>query len=63
MWAPYLHDVADEDRVKAYVRDMQEQIGFTEFYFLSREGEYRTAEGEKGYLLLQESLPRLFLEG
>lgn len=63
MWAPYLRDVADESMVETFVRDMQAESGFTDFFFLSREGEYRTAEGEKGYLLLQESLPRLFLEG
>ncbi len=63
MWASYLRDVSDDDMAEAFVREMQEEIGFTDFFFLSREGRYRTVDGEQGYLILQESLPRLFLDG
>ena len=63
MWAPYLCEVSEESAVQSFVREMQAETGFTEFYFLSRAGEYRTAEGEKGYLLLKECFPKLFLKG
>ena len=62
MWAPYLQDITDDDRIETYVRDMQEKVGFTDFYFISREGEYQTITGETGYLDLKASLSSLVLE-
>lgn len=63
MWVPYLRDTSDEDLIEEYIEDLQKKNGFTEFYFLSREGMYRTVNGEIGYLDLKESLPELILQG
>lgn len=63
MCAPYLRDVSDEAMVGTYVQNIKADMGFTDFLFLSREGEYRTIAGKKGYLILMENLTRLFLNG
>ena len=39
MWAPYLRDVSDEAMVGTYVQNIKADMGFTDFLFLSREGE------------------------
>ncbi|MGN0707886.1 MAG: histidine kinase dimerization/phospho-acceptor domain-containing protein, partial [Faecalibacterium sp.] len=62
MWGPYLQDINDDDRIETYVRSVQEKAGFTDFYFISREGEYQTITGETGYLDLKESLSSLVLK-
>ena len=62
MWVPYLRDTADDTLVETYVRGIQEEAGFTDFYFISREGTYQTISGENGYLDLKEGLPRLILQ-
>ena len=63
MWAPYLRDAKDEAKAGAYIESIREENGFTDFYFVSREGEYRTADGKTGYLDLKQSLPALILRG
>ena len=62
MWTPYLKDTSDEDKIRHYIDSLQESIGFTDFYFISREGMYQTVAGERGYLDLKESLPELILQ-
>ena len=62
-WAPYLRDTADEEKIDAYIASLQEESGFTDFYFVSRQGEYRTVDGKSGYLDLKDSLPALILSG
>ena len=61
MWRDYLQDVTDEKEIQDFITHAQEEIGFTEFYFISRESSYRTAGGETGYLDLKEELPELIL--
>ena len=63
MWVPYLRDTEDEEKIEAYIKKLEEENGFTDFYFVSREGEYRTADGKTGYLDLKQSLPALILHG
>ena len=62
MWVPYLRDTADDDLIEAYIGGLQGEIGFTDFYFISREGAYQTISGENGYLDLKESLTELVLQ-
>ena len=38
MWVPYLNDMTDENLIKQYIEKLQKEAGFTEFYFISREG-------------------------
>ena len=63
MWVPYLRDTEDEEKIEAYIKKLEEENGFTDFYFVSREGEYRTADGKTGYLDLKQSLPALIRQG
>ena len=46
MWVPYLQDTQDDARIQEYVEILKKERGFTDFYFISREGEYRTVEGK-----------------
>lgn len=63
MWVPYLSDMKDETSVKAYIENAREETGFTDFYFVSKEGNYKSVDGKNGYLDLKSSLPELILNG
>ena len=63
MWAPYLQDIREVGKVRQYVETLREQTGFTDFYFISREGGYITADGKTGYLDMTRKLPSLILKG
>ena len=63
LWALSLPDVQEEEKVKKYVQELQDEIGFTEFYFLSCEGTFHTIEGTEGKLDMQDRLDRLITEG
>ena len=61
MWIPYIRDAADDEQIDEYVEYVQEEVGFTDFYFVSREGGYRTIGGDTGYLDMKENLPELII--
>lgn len=63
LWADYLQDVSDETQIKEFVAHAKEETGFTDFYFINREGDYRTAGGETGYMDLKDELSKLILQG
>ena len=63
LWADYLQDVSDEAQIEAFVSHAKEETGFTNFYFISREGNYRTVSDETGYLDLRDDLSELILQG
>lgn len=63
LWADYIQDVSDEREIDAFVAHAKQEHGFTDFYFINREGSYRTANGETGYLDLKDDLPELILNG
>lgn len=63
MWVPYFQSVDDEQEIDAYIAKAEEECGFTDFYFISREGEYRTVEGKTGYLDLKQNLEGLIFRG
>ena len=62
MWVPYLEKVDDEAEIVAYVNQAREESKFTDFYFISRDGDYYTLEGRSGYLDLRGQLSALILE-
>ena len=62
MWAPYLETAGSEADIVAYVNQAREESHFTDFYFISRNGDYLTLEGKRGYLDLREQLSDLILE-
>ena len=63
MWVPYLRDAQSDAQVEAFVRTMKAEKSFTDFYFISRNGEYRTVNGKSGYLDLKEHLSEVILDG
>ena len=62
MWVPYLEKTESDAEIVAYVNQAQEESNFTDFYFISRNGEYITSTGDRGYLDLREQLATLILE-
>ena len=63
LWADYMQDVSGEKEIEDFVAHAKEETGFTDFYFISREGDYRTVSGETGYLDLRDNLSELILHG
>ena len=61
MWASYFEDVLDDGQAFDFIAQRQDEVGFTDFFFVSREGNYRTFRGETGYLDLKKKLPSLML--
>lgn len=62
MWEPYLKKAESSEEIAAYVNQAREESNFTNFYFISRDGEYITLSGDRGYLDLREQLASLILE-
>ena len=62
MWEPYLGKTESDKEVIAYVNQARGESNFTDFYFISRNGEYLTLTGNRGYLDLPDQLPNLILE-
>ena len=61
MWTPYLETINDEEKIAAYVDQARQESNFTDFYFISRDGEYLSVEGQRGYLDLRDQLADLIL--
>ena len=62
MWEPYLETAKNEADIEAYVNQAREESNFTDFYFISRNGDYMTLEGQRGYLDLRAQLSDLILK-
>lgn len=62
MWTPFLSSGASDREIEAFAAQARQEHGFTDFYFISREGSYRTVDGGSGYLDMREQLPALILE-
>ena len=63
MWSGALQRLSDEGEIRALIEDAQKETGFTEFYFLSPEGNYKTVSGETGYLGLQGNVEENISQG
>lgn len=62
MWVPYLEEAESEADIRTYVNQAREESNFTDFYFISRDGDYITLEGKQGYLDFRKELSSLILE-
>ena len=40
MWADYLEDVSNENEISKYINHAKQEIRYTEFYFVNKEGNY-----------------------
>ena len=56
MLSAYLQKISTENEICDYINKVQEETGFSGFYFLSFDGNYKTITGETGYLGLQGNL-------
>ena len=63
MWAPHLEHVESDEEMAEYVNLAREDSKFTDFFFISRNGNYITLEGKRGYLDLRDKLSSLILDG
>ena len=61
MWTPYLERAESDEEIVAYVNQAREESNFTDFYFISRNGEYLALSGDRGYLDLRDQLATLVL--
>ena len=56
MWSEYLQNTSSENEIRDYIDKAQKETEFSNFYFLSAEGNYQTVSGETGYLGLQGNI-------
>lgn len=63
LWTDYFEDITDEKQIEDFVARAKKEVGFTDFYFISRESSYRTIGGKTGYLDLQGNLSNLIFNG
>ncbi len=61
--ADYLQDISDDRKIDDYLSHAQTEMDFTDFYFISREGNYLTKSEGKGYLDLKDEMSKLFIDG
>lgn len=61
-WLPYLEKVRNDEKMLQYISDRREQWGFTDFYFISHDGDYIDSKGKTGYISLGRQLPDLIDE-
>ena len=63
MWEATMRHISDEDEIRRFIESVQQETGFSDFYFLSADGNYMTAAGETGYLGLQDDLEDRITQG
>lgn len=61
-WLPYLEKSSSDHEMYSYIYGRKQEWGFKDFYFISRNGEYITADGIKGDTGLGSSLTLLIEE-
>ncbi len=56
LWSEFLQTASSESEICDYINKVQKETEFSNFYFLSADGNYITVTGETGYLGLQENI-------
>ena len=56
LWSEFLQTASSESEICDYINKAQKETEFSNFYFLSADGNYITVTGETGYLGLQENI-------
>lgn len=59
IWADYLESVEDEKKIMETFEDAKQKAGFSEFFFISRNGKFLSLSGETGYLNIKSNLADL----
>lgn len=63
MLSEYLQNISSENEIVDYINRAQEEAEFSDFYFLSTDGNYKTVTGETGYLGLQGTIADEIIQG
>lgn len=63
LWEDYLHNTSDDNEIDTFLAHAQSETEFTDFFFISREGNYLTKSEEKGYIDLKDEMSKVFIEG
>ena len=63
LWETTMRHISDEDEIRQLIEAVQQETGFSDFYFLSADGNYMTAAGETGYLGIQDDLEDRISQG
>lgn len=58
-WDKYLESTESDEKVLQYIREQQDKWGFEDFYFISSDGSFRTADGKTGFIDLKEQMSQL----
>ena len=61
-WEPYLRETEDDNKKIEYIKSLQQEGIFTEFYFINKDSKYMTVDGKNGYLDLKEKLDELIVQ-
>ena len=62
VWKQYLLREQNEDAITDFVHEKKAKWGFTDFYFISHDGDYIDSKGKTGYISLGRQLPDLIDE-
>lgn len=62
MMSDYISDVDNEDEIESYIKDSKNNIGYTNFYFISHDCNYQTIDNKNGYIDLKDKISDLFYE-
>ena len=63
MLSEYLQNISSENEIVDYINRAQKETEFSDFYFLSTDGNYKTVIGETGYLGLQGVIADEIIQG
>ncbi|MGN0650969.1 MAG: histidine kinase dimerization/phospho-acceptor domain-containing protein, partial [Oscillospiraceae bacterium] len=63
LWTEYLQDISDESEIDDYLSHAQTEMEFTDFFFISREGNFLTKNEENGYIDLKDEMAKVFVQG
>lgn len=57
-WEPYLRETDDNKKIE-YIKSLQQEGKFTEFYFINEDSKYMTVDGKSGNIELKSELEEL----
>lgn len=62
-WSRYLQISDSDEDISDFIESRKKQWNFRDFYFISSNGSYRTAEGKSGFIDFKDQMSRLINDG
>lgn len=59
IWDTHLAHMNDSDEMRSFLQEQKEEWKFTDFYFISSDGNYYSPDGENGFIDLKDQMARL----